>query len=48
MKNDTFLLAWNTVATQEFPCDISMYMCIINPIGSSPLFFLHCTLDPFL
>jgi hypothetical protein len=24
---------------KDFPCDISMYMCIITPIGSSPLFF---------
>jgi hypothetical protein len=24
---------------REFPCDISMYICIITRVDSSPLFF---------
>jgi hypothetical protein len=23
-----------------FPCDISMYLCMITPTGSSPLIFI--------
>jgi hypothetical protein len=32
---------------RKFPCDISIYICIITQIGSSPLFFSFY-LSPFL
>jgi hypothetical protein len=39
-KNDIFCLFEVKVAThREFHCDISLYICIITPIGLSPLFF---------
>jgi hypothetical protein len=33
---------------REFPCDISMYTCIIAPVGSSLFFFYFFTFVPFL
>jgi hypothetical protein len=44
-KKDIFFLS--KIATREFPCDISMYICIIAQIGSSP-HFSSFYFSPFL
>jgi hypothetical protein len=39
MKNTTFYLVWDK-DSYSGNFDISMYICIIKPIGLSPLLFL--------
>jgi hypothetical protein len=42
-KNDIFVCLRQL--HREYPCDISVYVCIIKWIGSSSLFFLFGILD---
>jgi hypothetical protein len=46
LEKKTFLFVYDSL---EFPCDISMYVCIITQIDSCPpSVFLLSTLVPFL